>query len=390
VETGLKIVAAPNALKGSLTAREAAAAIGRGATRAYAGAETIEVPVADGGDGLLDVWASSVGGQTRHAVVRGPRGTDVRAAWLWQPESRTAVVEVARASGLALLDPGDRDPEKTDSYGTGQLILEALSAGAKRLVVGLGGSATNDGGWGLLSALGLRATDAAGRPLHPSGGNLGLVERLDRSGMDPRLAGLDVLAACDVEAPLAGPSGAARVFAPQKGADPAMVDRLDAGLAHWGRRQAEATGRDVAPLAGAGAAGGIGGGLAAFLEARLAPGVDILLDAAGLDEALRGAHLAITAEGRLDRQTFLGKAPAGVGRRAAAAGVPCVVLAGQWADGLDEMGAAGITAAFSICDGPLCAETAMRDAAKLLEKTSEQVVRLHRSGGGGVKPSTRT
>jgi glycerate kinase len=271
---------------------------------------------------------------------------------------------------------------KTTTYGTGELILCAMAHGATRMVVGIGGSATCDGGIGMAAALGYRFLDASGAALEPVGGRLNAVAAIDRRGVDPRLAGIRVAAACDVTNPLTGPEGAARVFGPQKGASADQVARLDAGLANLARVIRRDMDVDIEGLAGAGAAGGLGGGLHAFLGAELKPGIDLVLDVVGLEAVLTGADLVLTAEGQIDDQTRFNKAPAGVARMARAAGVPCIAVCGAVGESIHRLHDIGIDAVFSICGGPLSLEEAMQKAPDLLARSAEQVVRAFVAGKG--------
>jgi len=321
-------VVAPAAFKGALSPGEAAGAIATGLGLALPAAELRLAPVADGGEGTLDALVSAAGGTRRPVTVAGPLGRSVRAEVGELPDG-TAVVELASAAGYELLSEDERDPEATTTAGVGELIRAALDGGARRVVVGVGGSATTDGGLGLARALGVRILDADGSELRGVGADLGLVAAIDRSGMDPRVGTAEIVVACDVASPFHGPEGAARVFGPQKGADPAAVERLDAGLVHLAGVLARATGVDVSALPGAGAAGGAAGGMAALLGATLRPGAPLVLEAMGFDARLAGAGLCVTGEGRLDEQSLVGKAPAAVAAACRTADVPCVAVCGE-------------------------------------------------------------
>lgn len=372
---GVKIVLAPNAFKGGLTAMQAASAMEQGIRSAFPEADIRKVPVADGGDGLAEVLSDALEGEARVARVRGPLGQPLRATLYHVPAQRLAVVEMAAASGLALLAPHERNPTLTTTFGTGELIRAALDLGVRHVVVGIGGSATNDGGVGMAAALGMRFLDAARNDVAPIGAALGQIRRIDTSGLDPRLATLCCEAICDVDNPLLGPRGAARVYGPQKGASPAQVEELEAGLAQLADVIATDLGLDVREMPGAGAAGGLGAGLHAFLGAKLRRGVDLVLDMVGLDEQLLGADLVITAEGQIDYQTAFGKAPAGVAQRARAQGVPCLAIAGGIGECISDLHPLGIDAVFSLCPGPISLEQAMEDGPALLRAATEQVVR---------------
>ncbi len=378
----MKAVVAPNAFKGSLTARQAAEAMAAGVRRAVPDAEVALVPVADGGDGLVAVLADALGGEILAREVHGPRVGTVRAEFLYLAERRTAVIEMALASGLALLPDAERDPTQTTTFGTGELIAAALELGARRILLGLGGSATTDGGIGLAAALGARFLDSAGTEVRPVGGEMNRIERIDLEPLRRRLAGVAVEGVCDVDNPLLGPRGAAHVYGPQKGATPAQVKELDAGLARLAQVVARDLGREVAEVPGAGAAGGLGAGLMAFLDATLRPGVAAVLDLVGLEENLQAADLVLTAEGRIDGQTACGKAPAGVAAAARQAGIPCLALAGGLGEGVEELHAAGIAACFTICPGPVSLEQAMRAAGPYLTAATEQAVRAFLAGRG--------
>jgi glycerate kinase len=370
-----KLVLAPNALKGSCTAAAAAAAMARGIARALPEAELVQLPVADGGDGLAEVLAGALAGEQRPLRVTGPCFRPVDAALVWSPSHRTAIIEMALASGLARLPEHARDATATTTLGTGELMRAALDLGARRIIVGLGGSATNDGGIGMAQALGWRFADAAGAPVQPVGGRLSDIARIDGSARDPRLAQVRVEAVCDVDNPLTGTRGAAAVYAPQKGASEAQVAALDAGLTHLAALLARDLGMEVAQLPGAGAAGGLGAGLVAFAGARLRPGAELVLDLLQLDRHLVGADLVLTAEGRIDDQTAQGKAPAAVAAHAKAQGIPCIAIAGGIGDDLAALHAVGIDAVFSLCRGPMTLDQAQKQAMPLLADAAEQAVR---------------
>jgi glycerate kinase len=375
-----KIVLAPNALKGSCTAAAAAAAMARGIARALPDAVTIKLPVADGGDGLAEVLTTLLEAEARTVRVRGPRFAPVDAAVVWSPARRTAVIEMALASGLALLAETERDATVTTTLGTGELMRAALDLGAAHIIVGLGGSATNDGGIGMAQALGWRFTDTAGQPVEPIGARLADIARIDAAGRDPRLDGVHVEAVCDVDNPLTGPRGAAAVYGPQKGASPEQVAALDAGLAHLAALIERDLGLTVAELPGAGAAGGIGAGLVAFAGATLRPGAELVLDLLELERHLAGADLVLTAEGRIDAQTAHGKAPAAVAARAKACGIACIAIAGGIGEDIGGLHDIGVDAVFSLCRGPLTLEEAQRDAELLLADAAEHVVRAFFAG----------
>ncbi len=376
----MKIVVAPNAFKGSLTATEAAAAISAGIARVLPDAEIIQVGVADGGDGMVDVALEALQGERRSVRVNGPLQEPVEADYCHVPAMGLAAVEMALASGLVLLPDDRRDPMATTTLGTGELIVDALDQGATRIVVGIGGSATTDGGIGMATALGVRFLDEADQPVPPAGGALSRIRHIDMSGLDSRIPAVRVEAVCDVNNPLIGPDGAARVYGPQKGATPEQVEALDEGLAHLADVIQADLGLDVRNLPGGGAAGGLGAGLHAFLGAELRRGVDLVLDLVELDAKLAGADLAFTGEGQIDFQTAHGKAPAGVGAAARARGVPCIAIAGSVGTGVDTLRTVGINAVFSLCPGPISLKRAIADGGALISDAAEQVLQCYLAG----------
>ncbi|BAN47334.1 glycerate kinase [Metapseudomonas resinovorans] len=371
----MKVVIAPDSFKESLSAPEVAAAIARGWASVFPDAELVQKPMADGGEGTVDAVLAATGGERREARVLGPLGESVQAHWGWLGEGR-AIIEMAAASGLHLVTPSARDATRTSSFGTGELIRQALDAGATRIILGLGGSATNDGGAGLLSALGLRLLDEDGVPLPGGGAALARLARIDASGLDPRLAGVEFEVAADVDNPLCGDKGASQVFGPQKGASPEQVTLLDAALGHYARVVATQLGADHSLYPGVGAAGGLGFAARAFLGARFCPGIELVAELAGLAEAVRDADLVVTGEGRLDAQSLHGKTPVGVARIAGAAGVPVIALAGSLGEGYQRLRDAGIEAAFSLVPGPMALERAMACAAVELQARSAEIARL--------------
>jgi glycerate kinase len=361
------VVVAPDSFKGSLSAVEAAAAMERGVRAAWPDAQIVKIPIADGGEGTVEALVSATGGRYETRNVRGPLGRPVDARWGVLGDGRTAVVEMAAASGLTLVPEGRRDPRVASTFGTGQLILAALDGGFRHIVVGIGGSATNDGGSGMAKALGVRFLDGRGHPLPEGGAALVRLDSIDLSGIDPRLAGTELLVACDVDNPLTGPRGASAVYGPQKGATPAVVLELDAALERYAEVAQKATGRDVARLPGAGAAGGLGAGLLFFTPARLVPGVDLVLDSARFDDVVRGATLVLTGEGCTDRQTAMGKAPVGVARVAQRHGVPVLLVSGSLGPGADEVLALGISRIVAAAPPGMPVGEAMSRAAELVE-----------------------
>jgi len=368
----MRVLVAPDKFKGTLTAAEAARAMSAGWRRGDPGAEVDEVPVADGGEGTLDALVEALGGRTERIRVTGPLGDPVDAELgLVEGEVLTAVVEMARASGLGLISEGRRDPMRATTVGTGELILAAARHRPKRMIVCIGGSATNDGGAGVAQALGARLRDEAGRDLPPGGGALRGLVSIDTSQIAREVRDMDIVVATDVENPLTGPHGASAVYGPQKGASPEQVSMLDEGLRHLAAVILRDLGLDVRDVPGAGAAGGLGAGLIAFLGARVRPGFDVVAEAVGLAERLEAADVAVTGEGRFDAQSERGKAPAGVLRMAGEAGCRAVLIAGEVADGV--LPAAGLV--YSLAERAGSVEAAISRAAPLLEEAAEAAAR---------------
>lgn len=374
----MKIIAAPNAFKGSMNAIDAAEAMKQGILAAAPECAVICIPVADGGDGLTEIMVKALSGKLVENTVKGPRMQDCLAPFCLT--ENIAVIEMARASGLALIPKYQQDPTKTSTYGTGELIAAALETGVRRIIVGLGGSATCDGGIGMASALGYKFLSKEGEELEPNGGNLHRIHSIDRGGVDKRLSETVVQGICDVTNPLVGEHGASYVYSPQKGATPEQVKLLDDGLRNLADVIKREMGIDICQMAGAGAAGGLGGGLHAFLQAELKKGIDLVIDIVELKKNLQGADLVLTAEGQIDFQTKFDKAPAGVARAAKEANVPCIAICGGVGDRINELHDIGINAVFSICKGPQTLQSAMENGPQLLAHTVEQVVRAFMAG----------
>lgn len=372
----MKVVIAPDSFKGSLSASEVADNIAKGVRKAVGSADILCIPMADGGEGTVRSLVDSTGGEIVNVRVKGPLLKEVEAFYGILGDRKTAVIEMAAASGLPLLRENERNPMKTTTCGTGELIGHALDRGCQNIIVGLGGSATNDGGAGMIRALGARLLDKDGNDVEEGGGSLGSIAAIDLSGLDKRLAGCRIIAACDVDNPLTGIRGASHVFGPQKGADAEMVKILDNNLEHFAEIVLKTTGIAIKDYPGAGAAGGLGGGLLAFLGAELKRGIDIVIEAAGLEEKIIGADLVITGEGMMDYQTQYGKTPYGVAMIAKKYGIPVAAIVGSIgrdAEVLYDMGFCGI---FSIINRPMTLEEAVSSCAELLERTSESVMRL--------------
>lgn len=373
----MRVLIAPASFKGSLSATAAAEAMAEGATRAAVeGTLTLDlVPLADGGEGTVDAVRRARGGWLRSARVRDPLGRPVAASYLLLDDG-TAVIEMAAASGLPLLAAHERDPLRASTHGTGDLMRAALDAGARRLTVGVGGSATVDGGAGMAQALGVRLLDADGHDLPPGGEALRRLARIDPTGLQPVFRDLEIDVLCDVQNPLVGPDGAAPVFGPQKGATPEMVVVLDSALANLGAILERDLGRPVAAAAGAGAAGGLAAGLVGFLGARLRPGIDVIMELLDVRRHIGDADLVLSGEGQLDGQTVGGKVIAGLAREAAAAGVPLVAVAGRVTPEARALYSRGLSAAFSLADGPRTLADCEAHAADLLSRATENAVRL--------------
>jgi glycerate 2-kinase len=370
----MRIVIAPDKFKGSLAATQVAAAIAAGLRAELPAAELVTVPVADGGDGTVDA-AVAAGFERVPVTASGPTGEPVQASYARRGEA--AVVELAGVCGLARLPGGRREPLAASSFGAGEVLAAALDAGARQIIVGVGGSASTDGGAGLLQALGARVLDERGGRLHRGlgGGTLPDVAALDLTGLHPALEAAVLTVATDVDNPLIGPDGAAEVFGPQKGASPAQVDELASGLRHWAAVVAATTGADWSRAPGSGAAGGVGFAAMAVLGAEPRPGIGLVLDLVGFDAALAGAALVITGEGSLDTQSLSGKAPVGVARAAARRGVPVVAVAGRSTLTRHQLAAAGITAVYTLSDLEPDPARSSAEASLLLRRVSQAIAR---------------
>lgn len=391
------MVIAPDKFKGSMTAVEAARAMAAGALESDPSARLELCPMADGGEGTVEAVATATGAEIRRAAVSGPlAGQKVDACWAFLPAgslsvlagdddytgglsagAATAVIEMAQASGLSLVPDAGRDPMVTSTIGTGQLIREAMDAGCKQIIVGIGGSGTVDGGTGLAQALGCRFLDGEGQPLEPGGASMEQIQSIDTSGRDPRISEVKFIVASDVDNPLVGENGAARVFGPQKGATPPQVEQLERGLRRLGEVIERELGVGVLDLPGAGAAGGLGAGLVAFCGARITSGVRLLAELSGLSQKIDGSDLVLTGEGSFDSQTSHGKTPAGVAEIAAKFGVPVVIVAGRL-EGEVDRSLGGSVAAYCFLPGPMDLADAMANAPELLKSGTARLVKLLR------------
>ncbi len=375
----MKIIIAPDSFKESLSAPEVAAAIARGIKRAAPDAHIICIPMADGGEGTVSAVLAATQGESRNNIVQNALGAPIQATWGWL-SNQTAVIEMAAAGGLEHIPAVLRDPLRATSFGVGELMRHAMDAGATHIVLGLGGSATNDAGAGMLQALGLQLLDHAGKELAPGGAALQQLAQLDASNLDARLKNIQITIASDVNNPLCGPKGASAIFGPQKGATPEQINILDQALDHFADLCAAYLGSDSRHTPGAGSAGGLGFAALAWLGARFRPGVEVVAEIGGLAEAAKGASLIITGEGRMDEQTLLGKTPMGVAKVGRSANVPVIAIAGSLGTNYQALYAAGIQAAFSVVSGPCTLQEACADASRLLEDRAQDIMRLWLSG----------
>lgn len=369
----MKIIIAPDSYKESLTAMEVAEAIEAGFKKIFSDAEYIKLPMADGGEGTVQSLVDATDGSIVTCDVTGPLGQPVEGFFGLMGDDSTAIIEMAAASGLHLVEPEQRNPLVTTTFGTGELVKAALDRGVKHIIVGIGGSATNDGGIGMAQALGARLLDSEGRELGFGGGELSRLASIDLSNLDARLADIKLEVACDVDNPLCGPKGASHVFGPQKGATPEMVATLDANLAHYADIIKTTNGRDVVNTAGAGAAGGLGAALLGLFDASLRPGIQIVMDAVNLSDVVKDADLVITGEGRIDSQTIHGKTPIGVARTAKQYDIPVIAIAGSTAKDCAVVHEHGIDAAYSVVLGATDLPTALKEAAFNVEMTSRNI-----------------
>ena len=369
------IILAPDSFKESLTAQQVCVAMQAGLEQVFPDARYVHVPMADGGEGTVQSLVDATGGTVRRAWVTGPLGDAVEAAFGILGDGETAVIEMAAASGLELVPSADRDVRRATTYGTGELISVCLDQGVRRLVLGLGGSATNDGGAGMAQALGAHLLDASGRPLPLGGAPLANLARIDVSGLDPRLRDCAIEVASDVTNPLCGPTGASAVYGPQKGATPTDVTELDAALEHYADIVRRDLGRSVGEVPGAGAAGGLGAGLLAFTQARISSGIDIVIRLTGLVDHVAEANLVLTGEGRMDGQTRFGKTPFGVASVARAAGTPVIGIAGSVGEGVEEL-AEYFDAIIPVIGRVAPLSEVLAEAASNVERTCANVGRL--------------
>ncbi|WP_339787758.1 glycerate kinase [Paenibacillus sp. FSL R7-0313] len=380
-ETGeKKFVLAPDSFKESMTAKEVCIAMEKGLRKVYPTADYIHVPMADGGEGTVQSLVDASGGSLHQQEVSGPLGQTVTAQYGILGDGTTAAIEMASASGIHLVSKAARDPLRTTTYGTGELIRACLDLGIRKIIIGIGGSATNDGGAGMAEALGAKFLDEQGQPLARGGGALDQLAQIDVSGLDVRLQEVEFIVACDVTNPLCGEHGASRVFGPQKGATPEMVEQLDANLSHYADVVKQQLHKDIRDMPGAGAAGGLGAGLLIFTQAVLRKGIEIVIEYTELREKLIAADVVFTGEGGIDFQTKFGKTPYGVARAAKEAGKPVIAIAGCVGEGIDTLYGEGIDAIFGIVPGAADLERLLQEGPENVERTTENIARVLKLG----------
>jgi glycerate kinase len=372
----IRFLIACDSFKGSASSKQVGEAIREGILRVMPSAQVEVVPVADGGEGTVQALVDATGGRLVTVTVTNPIGEKVEATFGILGDGQTAVIEMAAASGLTLIPPEKRNPWVTTTYGTGELIKAALEHGCRKIIIGIGGSATNDAGAGMAQALGVKLLDEDGNQIGFGGGELGRLRRIDMSGLDKRASEAEFIVACDVDNPLTGERGASYVYAPQKGATPEMLPKLDSNLRHFAEIVRQQLGIDVEHVPGAGAAGGLGAGLMAFLKAKLKRGTEIVFELVKLEEKIASADIVITGEGQIDAQTVFGKTPIGVAKLAKRYGKPVIAIAGSIGEGAESVHSHGIDAIFSIINRPMPLEQAMRNVEALLTSAGEQLARL--------------
>lgn len=372
----MKILIAPDSFKGSLSAIDVANAMNKGVKNAFPHAETYLLPVADGGEGTMETLVAATQGKIKKVFVTGPLGEEVEASYGVLGNEKTCVIEIAVAAGLALVSEKTLNPLKTTTYGVGELMKTALNDGYRSFIVALGGSATNDGGAGMLQALGAKLFNQEGQEIGFGGEHLAKIDKIDLAAFDPRIKKSEVLIASDVKNPFIGINGASHIFGPQKGATPEMVHLLDRNMTHWANKIEEVTGTALHELEGAGAAGGLGGAFLAFFPATMASGIDVVLKYVNFNDYLQDAHIVITGEGQVDNQTASGKTALGVAKAAQKKKVPTIIVAGAVGEGIEALYEYGVISVNSIVTKPMSLQEAMQDAGQLLEKSTEQVVRL--------------
>lgn len=372
----MKIIVSPDSFKGSCSAIEVANSIEKAILSVDSTIEVVKMPVADGGEGTIDAITSCVPADIYELEVCGPMGEKAMAKYAVIDNGETAVIEMAQASGLPMVPVGERNPLLATTYGTGQLMKDALDKGCKKMIIGIGGSATNDGGAGVLMALGASFKNAEGEELALGGGALVDLAEIDLTEFDSRIFDAEITVACDVTNPLTGENGASYVYGPQKGATPEMVKELDAALAHFAKVSEEKLGEDYSNYPGTGAAGGLGFALIAYCKAKFAAGIDIVLNVSGFEKELQDADLVITGEGRIDGQSVQGKVLFGIGTRAKEQNVPVIAIGGAVRSDSEALLDHGITAMFSIANGPMTLDYAMENGPELIEQITKNVIRV--------------
>jgi len=382
VKKTMKIVVAPDSFKGSLTAVEVSDAIEQGVREIFPEAEIVKIPMADGGDGTVQCLVNATGGEILKEKVTGPLGDEVLASYGILGDKKTAVIEMAEASGLTLVPENKRNPLITTTYGTGQLIKSALDQGCRKMIIGIGGSATNDRGAGMVQALGVKLLDREGKEIGFGGGELKKVFRIDTKYLDNRLSETKVLIASDVSNPLCGPKGAARIYGPQKGATPEVIKELDESLAYFAEIIKRDLNKDIKDIPGAGAAGGLGASLIAFLDAELRPGIEIMIEIVKLEQAIKDADLVITGEGKIDSQTIYGKAPIGVAKIAKRYNIPVIAVAAIIGDDADIVHQYGISSLISVSAQPMRLDESVSNKVLLIKNSIKQSMRAIKTGKG--------
>lgn len=373
----MKIVIAPDSFKGSISAVEASNAIEKGVKKVLLDAHIVKLPMADGGEGTVEALVTSTNGHIEQKIVRDPLGHEVEAHYGILGDGKAAIIEMASASGLPLVPPEKRNPLYTTTYGTGELILAAAEKGCREFIIGIGGSATTDCGTGMAQALGVAFYDKSGNKIeaYMNGDWLGRTDSIDFSGLSPIIKASRFTVACDVDNPLLGPRGSAYVYSPQKGATPEIVEQLEANMSYFADILEKTIGQQVRAIPGAGAAGGLGAGLIAFVNGALKPGIEIVLDASGFADRIKGASLIITGEGKIDYQTAFGKTLSGVAREAKKQAIPVIGIGGMVEKDIDNLYKIGLNSFFSICNQPMDLQTAMAHADELLQIISERIMR---------------
>ncbi|MBM7570200.1 glycerate kinase [Aquibacillus albus] len=375
----MKVVISPDSFKGSISAIEFCSAVSNGILRVFPNASIEKIPLADGGEGTMENMVLSTGGTMRSVMVKGPLGNEVNASYGILGDQKTIVIEMAEASGLTLVEPEKRDPFIASSFGTGELIKHALNDGYRQFVIGLGGSATNDSGAGMLKALGMELFGKDGVPLPEGGGHLIDLVNYDKTNLDPRLTEASFQIASDVTNVLCGPKGASAIFGPQKGASPDMVSHLDKAINHFSDIVYKQEGVDMRPIIGGGAAGGMGAALVTFLDAEVRSGIDVVMEGIKFEEKIKGADLVITGEGKLDEQTLSGKVIAGVNKVTKKYQIPIIALCGGIELDFTKLDDLGLLSAFSIVPKPCSLEEAMDEAPKWVEERTESFMRVIRN-----------